>query len=100
MFKEELAEIGLIYRRKSNSRRFYATSSALQLATYKGGGGAGAGDGGFHSSDEPAKAAGGGSLVRSIALTRTVQPPPLPFPSSPSLLARSVWSFDWWIAVE
>jgi hypothetical protein len=36
MFKEELADIGLIYRRKSNSKRFYATSSALQLATYKG----------------------------------------------------------------
>ena len=36
MFKEELADIGLIYRRKSNSKRFYATSLALQLATYKG----------------------------------------------------------------
>ena len=89
MFKEELAEIGLIYRRKSNSRRFYATSSALQLATYKGGG-AGSGDGGFHSSDEPAKAAGGGSLVRSIALTRTVHPP---------FLLPSTRSFDWRIAV-
>lgn len=38
-FKEELAEIGLIHRRKSNSRRFYVTSSALQLVTYNGSGG-------------------------------------------------------------
>ena len=35
-FKEELADIGLVYRRKSNSRRFYATRLALQLATFKG----------------------------------------------------------------
>ena len=64
-FKEELADIGLIYRRKSNSRRFYATSLALQLATYKGGGG-----GGFGAGDEseglPTEGARGGALGAAL----------------------------------
>ena len=55
MFKEELADIGLIYRRKSNSKRFYATSSALQLATYKGT----SNDGGGTASELPIKSSAG-----------------------------------------
>lgn len=68
-FKEELAEIGLIHRRKSNSKRFYATSSALQLATYKGTGGGDRTDG----SELPIKSGNLGSTLGGEAWSLIVE---------------------------
>lgn len=61
MFKEELSDIGLIYRRKSNSKRFYATASALQLATYKD-----SSSGVETESSEPLIKSGGGNLGSAL----------------------------------